>query len=30
METAKDTACAHPDFCELIARDQGGWFTHAQ
>ncbi|XP_040499794.1 histone-lysine N-methyltransferase EZH2 isoform X11 [Ursus maritimus] len=24
METAKDTACAHPDFCELIARDQGG------
>ncbi|XP_057405908.1 histone-lysine N-methyltransferase EZH2 isoform X3 [Balaenoptera acutorostrata] len=24
METAKDPACAHPDFCELIARDQGG------
>ncbi|XP_044102742.1 histone-lysine N-methyltransferase EZH2 isoform X10 [Neovison vison] len=24
METAKDTTCAHPDFCELIARDQGG------
>lgn len=29
MEAAKDTARAHPDFCELIARDQGGWLTHA-
>lgn len=29
METAKNPACAYPDFCELIARDQGGWWTHA-
>jgi len=27
METTQDTACSHHDFCELIARDQGGWLT---